>query len=236
MIDLKEQKNKFNVVFVCHLPPSMSVYCWLSWRCPQPPGTLRGGLALMQGEQSWTRCCIRASLLHTCLPHNIYHPPGKGEKLSNIKVATGNGTASTKPSYGSRCDALWPYSYLLYVSIVGPTDKLFQLRKTVCFSQGKDQLRLHVGLSRFLSGHLEEFNQVFPVVCRTQTTALKKELGPIAHEASGWRSAEGSFAVEGRLTVLAGRVHHLHVSWRVYSFNVRVDCLLDQVSVQLSSS
>lgn len=64
-------------LFMCPLPLSMSVCCWLSWHCPQRPGTLRGELALMQGEQSWTHCCIRAWLLHTYPPHNIYRPPGE---------------------------------------------------------------------------------------------------------------------------------------------------------------
>lgn len=62
------------------LPPSMSVCCWLSLRCPQLPGTRQGGPTLMQGEQSSIHCCTRVWLLHTYLPHNIYRPPGKEEK------------------------------------------------------------------------------------------------------------------------------------------------------------
>ena len=73
------------------LPPSMSVCCWLFWRCPQLPGILRGGPVSMQGEQSWTHCCTRVWLLHTSPPHNIYRPPGggEGEKLADRHAVTG---------------------------------------------------------------------------------------------------------------------------------------------------
>lgn len=72
------------LAFACQLPPSTSVCCWLSWRCPRLPGTLRGGLELKQGEQNWTHCCTRAWLLHTYPPHNIYRPPGEGEREREI--------------------------------------------------------------------------------------------------------------------------------------------------------
>lgn len=39
-----------------------------------------------------------------------------------------------------------------------------------------------------------------------------------------------------KLTVLAGCIDHLHVGRRVDGFNVRVDGLLDEASVQLSST
>lgn len=48
--------------------------------------------------------------------------------------------------------------------------------------------------------------------------------------------SEQRYAAKQRLTVLAGCVDHLHVRWRVNSFNVWVNGLLDKVSVQLSSS
>lgn len=40
---------------------------------------------------------------------------------------------------------------------------------------------------------------------------------------------------ELKLTVLAGCIDHLHVSRRVNSFDVRVDGLLDEASLQLGS-
>lgn len=64
----------------------------------------------------------------------------------------------------------WMYSrvYLLYVSVVGSTDKLFQLCQTVRFRQSKDQLRLHVRFSGFLSSHLQKLDQIFPVIYKKE--------------------------------------------------------------------
>lgn len=112
------------------------------------------------------------------------------------------------------------------MSVVGATDKLLQFGQTVCFRQGEDELRLHVGLSGFLSSHLEEFHQIFPIICKPQMTEDQPAPGDC------W-SEEGR---KPKLTVLAGCIDHLHVSRRVDSFNVRVDGLLDQASVQLSST
>lgn len=78
MMKRKDTNNVWHLC-VCQLPPSTSVCCWLSWRCPQPPGTLRGGQVSTQGVQSWTHCCTRAWLLHTSPLRNIYRPPGGGE-------------------------------------------------------------------------------------------------------------------------------------------------------------
>lgn len=137
----------------------MSVCCWLSWHCPRPPGTPRDARVSRQDEQSWKRCYTRASLPRTCLPRSIYRPPEKaGKRKAQIQ----------------QHKILFIYSlnesYLLYVSIVGPTDKFLQFGQTVCFRQGEDELRLHVGLSGFLSGHLEEFHQIFPIICKPQMT------------------------------------------------------------------
>lgn len=52
---------------------------------------------------------------------------------------------------------------LLDVSIVRSIDKLFQLSQAVCFGQGKDELRLNVGLTGLLPSHLQELDQVLPV-------------------------------------------------------------------------
>lgn len=53
--------------------------------------------------------------------------------------------------------------YLLDVSIVGSIDKLFQFGQAICFGQGKDELRLNIGLAGLLSSHLQELDQVLPV-------------------------------------------------------------------------
>lgn len=208
-------------VFVCLLPPSMSGCCWLFWRCPQLPGTRQGGLASTQGGRSSTRCCTRAWLLRTSLPRNIYRPPGRGQKIADVVIGGRATRSPVTPQIG------WS-SYLLYVSVVGPTDKLFQLSQSVCFSQGEDQLGLHVRLSRFLSSHLEEFHQVFPVICKNQIRSVTQE--------ANCRRQRGVELRRPRLTVFAGCVDHLHVSRGVNGFNIRVNGLLDQVSVQLSSA
>ncbi len=53
--------------------------------------------------------------------------------------------------------------YLQYVSVVGAVDKVLQLSHTICFSQSKDELRLHVRLPGFLPGHLKKLHQILPV-------------------------------------------------------------------------
>lgn len=141
----------------------MYVCCWLSGRCPQPPGTPQDGRVLMRGEQSWKRCCTRALLPRTYLPRNIYRPPEKAGKYKDHMKIKKKKDTHNPVNIGIQ----FFFFYLLYVSIVGSADKFFQFSQTVCFSQGKDELRLHVGLPRFLSSHLEEFYQIFPVICNT---------------------------------------------------------------------
>ncbi|KAF3851321.1 hypothetical protein F7725_013093, partial [Dissostichus mawsoni] len=104
-------------------------------------------------------------------------------------------------------------SYLLYVSIVGPTDKLLQLCQTLC---------LYIRLSRFLSSHLEEFDQVFPVICKTQH--LRNQL------AQERRSEVTVLQSEGLLFLLAALTTSM-----VNGFDIRVDSLLHQIPLQLSS-
>lgn len=54
-------------------------------------------------------------------------------------------------------------AHLLNVSIVGSIDELFQFGEAIGLRQCEDQLCLHIGLAGLLTGHLEEFDQVFPV-------------------------------------------------------------------------
>ena len=56
-------------------PLSMFWCCWLSWRRPQPPGTLPGGPGWWPGAQSWTRCYTAVWQARTFLIQNIYRQP-----------------------------------------------------------------------------------------------------------------------------------------------------------------
>lgn len=113
----------------------------------------------------------------------------------------------TLSSYRYSCGA---FPYLLYVSIVGPTDKLLQLSQTVRFSQSKDQLRLHVRLPGFLSSHLEEFNQVFPIIYKMPITVLKPT-SSLTQEITINVMYNKRVHAKQNLTALACCIDHLHV-------------------------
>lgn len=122
------------------------------------------------------------------------------------------------------------------MSIVGSADKLLQLSQTVRLGQGEYQLRLDVRLSCLLTSHLQKLNQVLPVICKN---TQQHSLTPL------WFARDVNCIMllnyvavlaSGLLTVLAGCVHHLHVRRGVNSFDVGVNGLLDQVSLQLSSA
>lgn len=167
-------------------------------------------------------CCVVHSLLVT----SVAHLERERDEVSHVQYCTV--LCSTEVTAVVRA-----LSYLLYVSIVGPADKLLQLCQTTRLGQGKDQLRLHVRLPRFLPRHLKEFHQVFPIICE-----IKKK-NKDQHDDVNLYTVT-CFIVDAvkkkkQLTVLAGCIYHLHVCRRVDSFYVGVNGLLDQVSLQLSS-
>ena len=51
------------------------------------------------------------------------------------------------------------------VCMVGSRDKLFHVCQAVGLGKGKDKLGFHKGFPCLLAGHLQELDQVLPVVC-----------------------------------------------------------------------
>ena len=50
--------------------------------------------------------------------------------------------------------------------MVGPRDKLLHVRQAVGLGKGKDQLGFHECFPRLFEGHLQELDQVLPVICK----------------------------------------------------------------------
>lgn len=55
-------------------------------------------------------------------------------------------------------------AYLLDVGTVGSINTIFQLTQTASFSKGKNKFSLYIGFMALFSGHLQEFNQILPIV------------------------------------------------------------------------
>lgn len=140
---------------VCHwLPLSRCGYYWPCGLHPQQPDTLPGAPTWTQDGQSWTRCYKVTWQLRTSYHHNNDHPPKESESVK------------WRAEHSLLGAHVLLKTYLLDVSVVGTIDELLQLSQAVGFSQGKDQLRLNVGLTSLFTSHLQELHQVLPVSCK----------------------------------------------------------------------
>lgn len=119
---------------------------------------------------------------------------------------------------------------MLNVRIIWTIDELLQLSKPVSLGQGKDQLRLDVGLSGFLASHLQKLHKVLPVSCNKHF--------PISftHAADRSHSSRLKTLFSDHLTTLCCCLSHLHVSRRVIRLDVGVDGFFYQALLELSLS